>query len=89
MSIGIVSALINIGNLVQPLIVGVILDKFKETGEEENYKDGIKKVNLLMCLLDGLAGTCLLAWMLIKPEMINWRKPEVKSTATDTDQKAE
>jgi MFS family permease len=78
MSIGIVSSLINVGNGVQPLIVGVILDRFKvqTDGAEENFKAGIKKVNLLMCVLDGVAAVTLLVWLVLKPEMINWRKPE-------------
>jgi len=86
MSIGIVSSLINVGNGVQPLIVGVILDRFKvqTDGAEENFKAGIKKVNLLMCVLDGVAAVTLLVWLLLKPEMINWRKPN-----TTTDSKSE
>ena len=69
MSIGIVSSLINIGNGVQPLVIGVILDKFKFFNEqgEEDFERGIKKVNLLMFLIDGVTAISLLIWVIYKP----------------------
>lgn len=69
LSIGIVSSLINIGNGVQPLVIGVILDKFKFFNEqgEEDFERGIKKVNLLMFLIDGFTAISLLIWVIYKP----------------------
>lgn len=76
LAIGIVSSMINVGNGVQPLIVGAILDASKMIvgDDEENFEHGIKKVCLLMCVLDGVAAVCLLVWVAIKPHMLNGQK---------------
>jgi MFS family permease len=71
-AIGIMSSLINVGNGVQPLILGAILDASKMvTGGEDNFEKGIKKVCLLMCVLDGIAAICLLMCVILKPHMLN------------------
>ncbi|MFO0118350.1 MAG: hypothetical protein ACK521_12330 [bacterium] len=68
-AIGIVSSLINVGNGVQPLIVGAILDASKIVVSDgvDNFGLGIKKVCTVMCVLDGIAAVCLLAWVILKP----------------------
>ena len=88
LSIGIVSSLINVGNGVQPLIIGIILDKCKFINEDgvEDFERGIKKVNLLMCLIDGVAAVCLLIWVIYKPQMLNGR---AKQTKMQNDKKEE
>lgn len=82
-AIGIVSSLINVGNGVQPLIVGAILDASKIVVSDgvDNFGLGIKKVCTVMCVLDGIAAVCLLAWVILKPQMLNGdnrKKEEVK-----------